>query len=252
MTLKRYAMPAFWPVPRKQKLYVSTPNPGPHGKKECLPLQVILRDILKLASNGKEVKTILSAKNIVVDKRIRTDSRYPVGLQDVLEMPAAKKQYRVVAARKGLMLQEIKPGESDRKLCRITGKIAIKKGKIRLACHDGRNIIVEKAKDYKVGDSLLISLPEQGIIRHFPLKEGEYAVITAGRNMGVEGTIKKIRKRAKMQEESTVSIQAEGREIQTLLDYVMVGRITNDSVPKKQPSRKERAKTRAAKKEGSK
>lgn len=248
MRTKRYVMPVFWPIPRKRETYVTSPRPGPHGKQRCIPLQVILRDILGFAETGREVKTIVSAGKVLVDKRVRKERGYPIGLQDVLEIPDAKKQYRVVVKEKGLALEEIPPAEADRKLCRITDKTVMKGGLVQLNCHDGRNLTVKDAKGYATGDSILISLPEQAIIKHFPIKEGEPAVITAGKNIGARGKIKKIKRRTRMQEESTVSIQARDREIQTLLGYVMVGEIAKGPVPKKTLSRKERVKPRAARK----
>lgn len=225
MRTKRYTMPSFWPVPKKQNTYVTSPRPGPHGKGYCIPLQVILRDVLNVVEKGGEAKSIISSGKVYVDKKVRKDIKYPVGLQDVLEIPDIKKYYRMTVNDKGLTLKGIKKKETDRKLCKLTGKTILKGGVTQLNCHDGRNLVVKGAKKYGVGDSILIKLPDQSIIKYFPLKKGEPAVITAGKNIGVRGKIKNIKRRVRMQEKSVASVQSEDGEIRTLLNYIMVGEI---------------------------
>ena len=121
---------------------------------------------------------------------------------------------------------------SGKKLCRIQGKSAGRGGRIQLNLHDGRNILVERKSQYKRGDSILIELPSQKIIRHFSLDKGNRAVIIAGRNTGIEGKIKDIRVKKTMLEKSTVVLESDGREIETLLDYAMVTSGTGAAVPK--------------------
>ena len=57
--LKRHAAPKFWPIERKTKKYSVNPSPGPHSKEKCMPLGVILRDVMKAADNMKEAREIL-------------------------------------------------------------------------------------------------------------------------------------------------------------------------------------------------
>ncbi len=221
--LKRYAMPGTWPLARKRKVFVVRPSPGPHSRDNCVPLQVVLRDVLHYVEDAGEAKKILNRGKILVDKKVRKDVHYPIGLMDVLEIPDAKEQFRVGVSRKGLILGKISAGEAGRKLCRIQSKTVIKGGLAQLNLHDGRNIIVGKGKvSYRTGDSVLIQLPEQEILKHFRLEKGSNAVITAGRNIGVKGKIRDIRVRKNMLEKSTVILESEGKNIETLLDYVMV------------------------------
>ena len=53
MHLKRQKIPKKWPVPRKGTTYVVKPS---FNLKHGIPILVILRDILGLAQNKKEVK----------------------------------------------------------------------------------------------------------------------------------------------------------------------------------------------------
>lgn len=219
--LKRHAMPAVWHLARKREVFVVRPSSGPHSRDKCIPLQVVLRDVLHYVENAREARKILNEGRVLVDKKTRKDTHYPLGLMDILEIPSVKEQFRVGVSRKGLVLEKIPADEAGRKLCRIQNKTAVKRG-IQLNLHDGKNIIVEKKTPYRTGDSVLVQLPEQKITKHYRLEKGSDAVITAGRNMGVKGRIRDIRVKKNMLEKSTVTLESDGKSIETLLDYIMV------------------------------
>jgi len=227
--LKRYAMPRFWPLAVKEKTWAVRPMPGPHQKDFCIPLQIVVRDLLKYAETGREAKQIVKSGKIFVDKKIRREEKFPVGLMDVIEIPELKNHFRVLVDKNGLKLEKISEEEAGKKLCRINGKRLIKKNVIQLNLHDGRNIIVrdeaKKAIVYKPGDSLLISLPDQKILKHYRLEKSSPALIIAGKNMGVKGVIKEVTTKKRMTEKSTVVLKTDSGEIETLKDYVMAGEI---------------------------
>ena len=226
MRLKRYFMPKFWKIGRKRQFWVTNPIPGPHPKERCLSLQIILRDILNYAETGKEVRQILAGKNVFVDQKPRTEPGFPVGLQDVISIPDFKKHFRVGVNSRGLAPEEIKEDESGVKLCRIEEKRNIKGGLSQLNLHDGRNITVKDAKPYKRLDSILISLPDQKILKHFKFEPGAPAFVIAGNNIGVKGKLKEVNRRTNMLKKSTATIESKERDIQTLLRYIMVGEIS--------------------------
>ena len=58
--MKRLLAPKFWRVSKKENKFIVSPSPGPHPKKTCIPLKVLLRDILNYAENSLEVKKILN------------------------------------------------------------------------------------------------------------------------------------------------------------------------------------------------
>ena len=223
-TLKRYLIPKYWKVPRKANVFVVKPLPGPHKLSECIPLQVVLRDVLGLAQTAKEVKQVLNAKKVLVDKKVRKEPKHPVGLMDVIEIPSAKKFYRIISDKHGLSVESIKETEADKKLCKIVGKTTIKKGLTQLNLHDGRNMILKK-DSYSVGDSLVIQIPDQKILKHFKFQKGEPATIISGKNKGMSGKVQDINKRKSMLDKSTVKIKAGEKVIETLLNYAMVGEV---------------------------
>ena len=49
--LKRLAMPRSWPLPRKTSIWVTRAAPGAHALELCMPLNVVVRDILEYANS---------------------------------------------------------------------------------------------------------------------------------------------------------------------------------------------------------
>lgn len=215
--LKRLLAPKFWKVPKKVRKWVVSPRPGPHKKFESIPLQIILRDILKIAETGKEAKGIIKKGEILIDGRARKDQAYPVGLFDSIAIPRVKKFYRVIPKEKGLELKEIPEQESKLKICKIVNKKTLKGGKIQLNLHDGRNLIAENI--YKPGDSLLIELPSQKILQHIKLEEGNLAIVTKGKNSGKIVRIKEIIRGMKM---NKVICELGDKKIEAIKDFIMV------------------------------
>jgi small subunit ribosomal protein S4e len=224
MHLKRYSMPKYWKMEKKANKFATAPRPGPHRKAECIPLLVVLRDVLKICSNAKNAEGPIKRGEILVDKRIRKDPNYPVGFMDVVEIPAIQKCYRVTVNKSGLLLEEIKHEEADKKLCRIENKRKIRGGITQLSLHDGRNIAMDK-DDYSPNDSVLVELPSQKIIQHFRFEKNSPAIIMSGRNAGAKGRIKEIFNRKTMLGSNRVLLQTKDGDIETVKEYVLVGEI---------------------------
>jgi small subunit ribosomal protein S4e len=190
--LKRYAAPRSWAIPRKSKVWTVRSKPGAHPMEKSIPLLVALRDILHLGETSSEVRKILAKRDVLVDGKIRTSYKLPVGVMDVISIPRIKSHYRVMVNPRGqITLKNIDESEASWKLAKIVNKRLIKKGRIQLNLHDGRNIVVDK-DDYKTGDAIKISLPDQKILERFPLKEESLAILTGGAHIGTVCRIKKI------------------------------------------------------------
>ncbi|MEM4788723.1 MAG: S4 domain-containing protein, partial [Ignisphaera sp.] len=94
--LKRLAAPAFWPILRKEYKWITKPSPGPHLLERCIPLLVLIRDVLKLAENAREAKKIIFDGEVLIDGRVRRDFKFPVGLMDVVSIPKINMYIRIV------------------------------------------------------------------------------------------------------------------------------------------------------------
>ena len=84
--LKRLAMPRSWPLPRKTTIWVTRPSPGGHSLERCMPVNLIVRDVLGRAQSAREVRFIVHNELIKVDGRVCKDTRRGVGLMDVLSL----------------------------------------------------------------------------------------------------------------------------------------------------------------------
>jgi len=188
--LKRLAAPKWWPIKRKVKKFVVSPR-GSHPRKSSLPLLVLIRDVLKLAETSREAKRIIKSGEVLIDNRKMRDTKYGVGLLDVIEIPLMKKVWRAVPEN-GLSFIEIPAKEARLKICKIIDKKTLKGNKNQLNLNDGRNILTDKK--YSTYDSLLIELPEQKIADHLKFEEGSLVLVTGGKNAGKLAKIKIIEK----------------------------------------------------------
>lgn len=78
--------------------FIQAPKPsaGPHKQRECLPLMLVLRNRLKYALTGKEVRSIMKERLVSVDGKVRTDSTYPAGFMDVISLAKTDENFRLV------------------------------------------------------------------------------------------------------------------------------------------------------------
>jgi small subunit ribosomal protein S4e len=181
--MKRLAMPRSWPLPRKTSIWVTKAAPGAHALELCMPLVVVIRDILGYAKSTREVRHILHNDLVSIDGRICKDSRRGVGFMDVLTL--GEENYRCIVDRKGILrYRQISKKEAGTKVCRINGKTTIKGGKTQLHLHDGRNILTDDAGEYNTGDSLVLALPSQEIKEHIRFSDGIKCYLTGGAHVG--------------------------------------------------------------------
>jgi small subunit ribosomal protein S4e len=235
--LKRKPAPKFWPIHRKEFVWAVRPKPGPHSTSRCIPLALIVRDILGLAKTRKEAKTIISQGKIKVNGKLQLEELFPTGLMDVISIPEMKKTYRILPSEKGLILHSIGSAEALFKLCRIENKNVIKGGRMQLNLHDGRNIQVQvqdprkpEEDAYQTLDVLKTSIPSQEITAHLKLSEGIHAIIVGGKNVGKYGKIATAEKRlGQKRRDSLVTIEGKnGNRFQTTLNFIF---ITGDTQP---------------------
>jgi len=220
MWLKRLNAPKFWRQEPKKYKYSVNPSPGPHPKYFCIPLAIILREILGYAENLKEVKKILNQRKVLVDGRVVTDYKYPCGLFDVISIPEINEHYRITADEKGLTLIKIDESEKDLKILRVKRKTKISKDEYQLTFHDGKNILT-KDNSIKPNDSVLFDLKNYKILKHLKMEEKNYGFVFKGENSGKHGKIVKITPSG-FNRKSLVEIKTDVETIMTIRDYVVV------------------------------
>ena len=214
--MKRLTMPRSWPLPRKSSVWIQKPNPCGHPLDLCMPMGVILRDVLGVAQNRREAKKILHSMLVMGDGAIETDIGRGVGLMDVLTVgdvsykcvldPNGKLRYRTIPAKEALT-----------KICRVMGKTTIKGAKTQVQLHDGRNLLFNENPEYKTGDSLVISLPDQEVKSYHKFEEGSIAYLTGGNHIGELATV-----RGQDIKRSSKANEVQFDDFGTISDYVFI------------------------------
>lgn len=211
--LKRNAVPKTWPVKRKGTAFVVKPN---LGLSNSLPLLIILRDLIKVANNRKEVKKMINMKNILLNGKTAKDEKEGVLLFDVITLVPSKKNYRLTILKNGkLNLKEIKENESIIKVAKIINKRRLKGKKTQLNLSDGRNFISDIKCE--VNDSVIINLKDKKVESVIHLEEGSKVIVFAGKHSGEEGNIEQINK-----ENKVVRINLGNEKINVLIKQIMV------------------------------
>ena len=224
--LKRLASPAYWPIHRKEHPWAPKPIPGAHPASYSLPLDILVRDELGLAKTRREVSRIVAAGRVRVDGRPRLKN-YPAGLMDVLEFADANLTYRMLPIKgKGLGLVKITKEEAKFKLCKILRKNTTPKGLVQLGTHDGRSLSFPptdaQSAAFSTNDTLRISIPTQRILNHIKFEKGNYAIVTAGRNIGKSGKIVELQQ-GNATRPAMVRIEDDaGTKFDTMVDYTFV------------------------------
>jgi small subunit ribosomal protein S4e len=194
--LKRISAPHHWLLSKVGGIYATKPSQGPHRLRECVPLNILLRNKLKLALNAREAKLIVMSKegNIAIDGKIRKDPKYPCGFMDVVTLVRPKISYRLLYDYKGRFgLAKINSNEAEFKLCRIKRRAMGPKNVPYVVTHDGRTLRFPDPS-ISANDTVKLNLKTNEIRGHYQFKNGAKVMITGGNNIGRVGTILKTEK----------------------------------------------------------
>jgi len=226
--LSRARAPWYWPILRKEFKWTIKPSPGPHPLRRCIPLGIIIRDILGYTSSMRETRRVLSEGKIEVDGKIVKDYKYPVGLMDVIHIKPTGEYFRIMPhPQKFLWLHQIDEKEAGFKLCRIENKTMVKGGNLQLNLHDGRNCLIHLANPmepeedvYKTLDTIKLAIPKQEILDHVKLEKGTLVYIIDGSHVGTVGRIEEIKQVFKRKKAAVIVTDENGNKKATILDYI--------------------------------
>ncbi len=219
--LSRIAAPKTWTIVRKSTKFIARPMPGTHPLNESLTLSYVLREALGYAKTSKEIRKILNENNLLVDKKIRKEPKFGVGLMDVIEVPKLKESYRVLYNADGrLYLLKIDEKDSNLKLLKVARKNVVKKGKMQITFHDGRNLLMDKFEGH-VGDTAVFDLTKTSISKWLKLEKDSLVYLTGGKHSGSLGKVKDIIKAKDLQKPKVV-VEIDKVEYTTLSEYAFV------------------------------
>lgn len=215
MHLKRQNIGKFWPVPRKGTKYLALAT---HNQKESIPLVVVMRDILKLVKNKKELKTVLNEKQILINYKEIREVNYPVCLFDVISLKDAKKNYRAnLSKNKKMIFDEISDKDAETKIYKIVGKKILSKGKMQINLMQGKNLISDEKAS--AGDSVILNLKDNKIVKIIPLEKEKTAFALKGKHAGSSGKIIDIMDRGG---KKIAKILADGKRINVWTKNIIV------------------------------
>jgi len=170
-------------------VFAPRPSSGAHKLRESLPLLILVRNRLKYALTRNEVKKILVQRQIKVDGKVRTDTKYPAGFMDVISIEKTGENFRLLFDTKGrFVLQPISPEEATYKLCRVNKIHLGKQGIPILATNDGRTIRFPDPL-IKIHDSIKVDVNTGKIVDFIKFEVGNVVMVTGGRNVGRVGVI---------------------------------------------------------------
>lgn len=198
MHLKRQESPKSWPIYRKGTKYIVRPI---SGIQNGVPLLLVLRDLLKIAKNRKEVKRAIHMKNIMVNNKPVRDEKNSLFLFDTLSIIPLKKNYRLEILNNGKIgVSEIKESEANHKIVKVINKKMLRGKRMQLNMSDGRNFLSNI--ECNTNDSVLVNFKEKKIEKCIPLKEKAEVFVFAGKHAGKRGRANKIDEIKKMAEVS--------------------------------------------------
>jgi len=196
MHLKRQKIPKNWPIHRKGTKYIVRPN---FNLKKGIPILILLRDMLKVCENRKEVRKAIHSKYILVNDKLVKNEKNSLALLDKLSILPSKKYYKLNLSKFGKFeIEEIREPDTHHKVAKIVDKKILKGKKVQLNLADGKNFLSNLS--CKVNDSVVIDFKEGKIKKCLPLKEKSNVLVFAGKHSGKRGIINKIKPERKIAE----------------------------------------------------
>ncbi len=206
---KRQGVPKSWPIDKKGTKFIV--KPGIKG----IPLVIVLRNIMEVAKNKREVKKALIKKDVLVCGKPAIDEKKQLFVRDTISLVPSKKHFRLVFSDKGKFeVKEIKEEESLEKIAKVMGKKVLKGKKVQINLYDGRNYLYDK--NCEVNDSVVVDLKANKIKKCISLKEKANVAVIGGKYAGRHGTVEKINEEKKIAE-----LISNKEKINVLLEHLM-------------------------------
>jgi small subunit ribosomal protein S4e len=212
--LKRINAPKTWKIQRRGIKFTTKTNPGGASAQLTMPVANVLKYELKVANSVKEVKHLVSTGEVLVNGKKISDYRNPVCFTDVISLPKANKNFRMIIGTDGILrFIPVSKEEASLKVVKIIGKTMVN-GKVQLNLLDGRNVFFEK-HHYKVKDSLLITIPDQLVKEHLTFEKGALVLLYKGKHIGKIGKIQEIKG-------NSIFVKTKTEDFETSTDYALV------------------------------
>lgn len=189
--LKRLAAPKSWSLAKTGGTFATRMRSGSHNKEISIPVNYVVAKLLNVAKTAREIAYILHSKNILVNGRVVTDRKAPVGLFDVVTVAKTHTNYRMLLNAHGRF--RLIPISEESARLRIT-KVRAKDVVERVAYTrtlDGHNFrYVDPA--VSVADTVVVDIAENKVVDYMRFEAGRTAFVFGGSNSGRVGVIQRI------------------------------------------------------------
>jgi len=187
--LKTLNAPSHWMLAKMSGVFAPMPTAGAHQLRESIPIIILMRNRLKYALNGREVKQILMERLVKVDGMVRTNPKFPAGFNDVLSIEKTNDNFRLLYDTKGrFILHPISKSEAKFKLCKVTLKGTGANGTPFITTNDGRTIRYPDPM-IKTNDTVKYNFESGTVTKFVHFATGNLCTITGGHNTGRIGEI---------------------------------------------------------------
>jgi len=131
---------------------------------------------------------------VKIDGKVRTDTNYPAGYMDVVELEKSGDIFRLLYDTKGrFVLHRLEKDEAQFKLCRIQ-KVYVTAKKVPVAVtHDGRTLRYPDP-NVKVNDTVKVNLATGKMSDMYKFEIGALVMVTKGHNCGRVGQLMHLEK----------------------------------------------------------
>jgi small subunit ribosomal protein S4e len=131
---------------------------------------------------------------VKIDGKVRTDTNYPAGYMDIIELEKSGDLFRLLYDTKGrFVLHRLEKAEAQFKLCRIQ-KVYVTAKKVPVAVtHDGRTLRYPDP-NVKVNDTVKVNIATGKMTDTYKFEIGAMVMVTKGHNCGRVGQLMHLEK----------------------------------------------------------
>ncbi|MFI5412829.1 MAG: S4 domain-containing protein [Candidatus Micrarchaeales archaeon] len=217
--IKSLASPKFFGIHRKEHKYVTKPNPGRHTLERSVSVILALKKT-GVADSTSAAVMILRSGNVLVNNRVIREAKFPIGLNDILEIKGAGKAFKVsIESHAKITFEEEKKPDYESQVYRVIDKYKTTKGQIMLRLHDGS--IARASNEVKVNDSVILDA-KRSVKKVLNLGAGAECFVIKGVHVGKTGRIKTITPGTEKMEARAVVSPKSGEEFETIIKNLMV------------------------------